>query len=182
MTTQQDNDLINRLLSLGVRDFDLNILEEIPISKLLVFSSSASDPKVSFRASWALEHILLKNPVYLKPVLAQLISNYQKLQNWSSLRSYTKIMMIILSPKSKSLQIDSQQFEIIMEKTFQVVEDKDCPVAVKVNCFDILYYLTKKYQWIEKELSLLIQFNLEKQNSPAINSRGKILLKRILNT
>ena len=178
----QDSNLINRLLGLGVTDFDIKMLDEIPLSNLLVFSRSKSESKVSFRASWALEHILLKNPELLKSITEQLILNYQELQNWSSLRSYTKLITFILSPKSRSLKISSKQLEIIMEKTFGLIEEIDCPIAVKVNCFDILYYLIEKYPWIQKELTLIIQFNLEKQNSPALNSRGKILLKRILNT
>lgn len=180
MADQKNINLINRLISFGVSDFSLKILEEIPLKSLLEFSLLKSDPKVAFRASWALEHVLLKNPIYFDSLYKVLILNYQQIQNWSSLRSYTKLITFVVG--NKNYAVNAKQQEIILEKTFELIEHKECPIAVKVNCFDILYHLIEKYPWIQNELILIIQFNLEKQNSPALNSRGNYILKRILNS
>ena len=180
MPDQKNINLINCLLSFGVSDFSLKVLDEIPMEKLLEFSLLKSEPKVAFRASWALEHILLKNPTYFDALYKVLILNYQEIRNWSALRSYTKLITFIVG--NKNYVVNAKQHEIIVEKTFGLLEQKECPIAVKVNCFDILYHLIEKYPWIKNELILIIQFNLEKQNSPALNSRGNYLLKRIFNS
>jgi len=167
------------LMNFGASDLNENILKDISLDQLLFWSMQENEPRLSFRSSWALEHLLLKNPQLLKSCYVQFLSNYLKLSNWSSLRSYTKLIIWILSSKNKDIKLSELHLETILEKTFQIVEHTDCPIAVKANGFDILFYLIPYFDWLSIELKLLIELSLEKENTPALKSRGANILRKI---
>jgi hypothetical protein len=69
-------------------------------------------------------------------------------------------------------------FEPIVEATFEWLINDRTPVAVRVNCLDILYNLSNSYTWITEELKDQTRFLL-KNESAAMQSRGKRVLKKI---
>ncbi len=167
------------LIHFGASDLNESILKEIDLKELLLMSTEEAEPRLCFRSAWALEHILLKNPKLLEAVYKELVNNYKELNNYSSLRSYTKLIMWILSKENKNISLNTSELESILEKTFQIVELPDCPVAVRVNGFDILYRLIPYFDWVKNELKLLIEFNLEKESTAAMKSRGITLLNKL---
>lgn len=136
--------------------------------------------EIAFRASWILEQLVYFRWDDLVPSLPDLISVYLRQGNRSCQRHFTKIMMYLTHPESspfmKSL-IDSNQGQII-ERTFEWLIDPETPVAVKVNCMDILLNLRSGSEWIPDELRSQIQYLL-KDGSAAIQSRGKRVLKKL---
>lgn len=136
--------------------------------------------EIAFRASWILEQLVHFRWEDLVPSLPDLISVYLRQENRSCQRHFTKIMMYLTHPESsqyiKSL-IDSNQDKII-ERTFEWLIDPETPVAVKVNCMDILLNLRSGSEWIPDELRSQVQYLL-KDGSAAVQSRGKRILKKL---
>ena len=166
------------LRSLEVTDFSLENLQDITLADLLNISLE-KDKKISFRAAWVFETIVLKDTSLLKNVLQQFFDNIKIQNNWSCLRSYSKILLFLTSQKNKEYRIEHQTEEDIIEHVFQWMINEQCPVAVLVNCLDILNNLSKKHVWINEELQAQItHFQLTKP-SPALMSRtNKIINKR----
>jgi len=146
----------------------------------LISLSLSTQNEIAFRASWVLEQFLYFRWDDLVPILDDFIKGYLIQKNKSCQRHFTKIMMyltescstIILKPLINEYQ------EQIIEITFDWMIDPDTPVAVKVNCMDILLYFSKGHQWIPDELRSQIQFLL-RDGSAAVQSRGKRILKKL---
>jgi hypothetical protein len=68
--------------------------------------------------------------------------------------------------------------EQLVEITFDWLIDPETPVAVKVNCMDILFPFAKEQSWIKDELRSQVQFLLN-DGSAALQSRGKRILKKL---
>ncbi len=179
MSTQKHQQQSEALLQYGASDFTLDLLKEIPFLDLAKLSVNLDHPRVAFRAAWAMEHIVLKNTFLIKDHQDLLIQNYCFSENWSVLRSYSKIMMWMCSKANQSFEITELEEENIIEKTFQIIEDSTCPVAVLVNAFDILFQCIPNHPWLAQELKLQIELQLEKEASAALKSRGNKLLKAL---
>lgn len=169
------------LLHYGAADLHPErIFKDISLEELLQLSVYASQERIVFRASWALEHILLNDHPLLLKQQDTIISNYLQIDNWSSLRSYTKLLMKLLEfNNTNKTTISTTASEAILEKTFAIVDNIACPIAVKVNAFDILFLQCRSYKWLANELKLQITFALEKDDSAALKSRGKRLLEKL---
>lgn len=167
------------LLKIRVSEVSSSIFELHPLNQLFILSLQTDDKQIAFRAAWIIETVFLKEPHYFPNYSRQVIDAYNKTENWSCLRSYTKLVMWILSPKNKFPTLESGQRKRILEKTFACLLDLNCPIAVKVNCFDILYYLKNDEDWIQEELTALISLCISENPTPAIKSRGNRLLKKL---
>jgi len=66
----------------------------------------------------------------------------------------------------------------IIGTTFEWMVYPQTPVAVKVNCMDVLYNLKEIDGWIADELRAQIEFQL-KDGSAALQSRGRKVLKKL---
>lgn len=170
------NTISEALYTYGASDLNLNILESISLEELIFISRSTQDQRASFRAAWTLEHILLNNNKLLHQYQEELIDLYMVSENWSTLRSVSKILIRL----TKELKfIEEHKEEKLLEKTFQVLSDINCPIAVRCNAYDIIFALTPKYEWLTNELRIQIQFDLEKNSTPALSSRGLRVLKKL---
>jgi hypothetical protein len=67
-------------------------------------------------------------------------------------------------------------FEPIIDTTFEWLINPKTPIAVKVNCIEILVNLRSKSDWIEEELRAQIEFLL-KDGGPAVQSRARKMLE-----
>jgi len=143
----------------------------------LLAYSYHSDNQVSFRAAWLLEHICIQQPALLSSIYNVLINRLSEQNHWGTIRSYTKIVMLATDVKT-AIPHTSYQEEVLIEQCFNWLINPRCPVAVIVNCFDILYNLRKRNPWIEEELKAQIQ-HLLKKPTPALASRAKRIMKRI---
>ncbi len=129
---------------------------------------------IAFRAAWVLEYIFTEYPATFRPVTQLFIEKYPLQTNPSCQRHYTKIMMVM----SAGDYLKPEQQEEIIEATFGWLIDPDTPVAVQVNCMDILFNMSKRHDWIAEELIQQINFLL-KTGSAAMQSRGKRILNKL---
>lgn len=134
----------------------------------------------AFRSSWVLEQMLYFREESFLISFEDFLSGYFQQRNKSCQRHFTKIMLTLTESKSNPIQfalIDKNQDQII-ETTFDWFINPDTPVAVKVNCMDILLHFSDKQAWIADELRSQVQF-LIKDGSAAVQSRGKRILKKL---
>lgn len=154
-------------------------VHDFSIPQLIAWSRQLDDYRLAFRSAWYIEHFFLKDERLYALYGADIIDIYCNTANWSVLRSYSKLLMWMLSKKNKQFTLSEEQEERILEKSFVILDDSSCPVAVQVNVMDILADLIKKYDWIANELRIRIELALEKEATPALKSRGNRILKRI---
>ncbi|MFD2555632.1 hypothetical protein [Sphingobacterium tabacisoli] len=174
------NTISEALYIYSASDFKTAVLESISVDELIFISASTEVPRAAFRAAWALEHLLLHSPALLHQYRGQIIDLYTSSNNWSVLRSITKLIIELTKTSSKTTTLLSdEQEEGLLEKTFQVLAAVDCPIAVRCNAYDILFNFTMKYEWLARELRTQIHFDLEKNKTPALSSRGQKILKKI---
>lgn len=177
MTTKDREKLIQVLLKNSALDLYKTILQEYQIQEILALAQQTADYRLAFRAAWTLEHIFLDQPSLLIEYREKIVALFYSTTNESSLRSFSKLIIKILSPPDQQTTTDEQ--EKIIEKAFQLIEQEVCPVALLVNCWDILYLLSATEHWIRQELKLHITFYLEKNATPASKSRGFRILKKL---
>lgn len=136
--------------------------------------------EIAFRASWVLEQFLYHRWEDIVPSLPDFMVGYLIQKNGSCQRHFTKIMMYLTDSGSNTeiKALISEHQEQIIETTFDWLIDPQTPVAVKVNCMDILLYFGKEQAWIHDELLSQVQFLL-KDGSAALQSRGKRILKKL---
>ncbi|MBC8054913.1 MAG: hypothetical protein H7Y13_17780 [Sphingobacteriaceae bacterium] len=134
-----------------------------------------NEAEVAFRAAWVLEHSLIFNQGLPTSMLQRFLELYPKQKNRSCQRHYTKILMFY-STKDRVNSLTQYELTDVVETTFEWLIDPETPVAVKVNCMDILFNLRNQYDWISDELKDQIIFHL-RDGSAAMQSRGKRLLK-----
>lgn len=137
------------------------------------------ETEVAFRAAWVLEYCLVDSSEYMTLNLPQFYNAYLIQKNLSCKRHYTKVLMHY-SDKRRKVILVGYDLHPIIETTFEWLIDKATPVAVQVNCMDILFNLKENVNWVEEELKAQIIFLL-KDGSAALQSRGKRLLKQINN-
>ncbi|WP_018479100.1 hypothetical protein [Pontibacter roseus] len=140
---------------------------------------------VAFRASWVLEHVAYTYPDHFAPYLQEFIARLPEQHNLSCQRHFTKILMCCTSPVAapvyKQAWLTVTEHAAVVETVFEWLIAIRTPVAVKVNCLDVLVNLRAEFPWVKEELEAQITFLL-KDGLPAMQSRGKKLLQRLLSS
>jgi len=160
------------------KSFNLDFIQiqGFTVASLLAYSYHP-DNQVSFRAAWLLEHVCIQQPALIVPLYDTFLIGLSKQKHWGTIRSYTKIAMLATDFKTAVPQTRDQE-EILIEQAFNWLIHRECPVAVLVNCLDILCNLRKNNPWISTELKEQIH-HLLKNPTPALASRAKRVLKKI---
>lgn len=170
------------LYTYGASDLNEQLLKTISLEELVFLCASTRDSRTSFRAAWALEHILIKNRDLLQQTTKKLIESYFTITNWSVLRSLTKLIIEITNEsRQHSHSLSEEEEEKLLAKTFNILSDIDCPIAVRCNAYDIIFALIPQHEWLANELRIQIKFDLEKNTTPALLSRGLRILKKLGN-
>lgn len=173
--------VLERLRAYPTSQFSEAFIRQTDISYLdLLEASMDKHQQTAFRAAWLLEHILLDHPQLLSEFYTDFLRYVPVQQNWSCIRSYSKILMLA-TQRNSSIRHTTAQEELIIEHTFKWLIAPGAPVAGLVNCMDVLYNLSSKHPWVSDELAAQIKFLL-KNPTAALASRGNRILKRILNT
>ena len=97
--------------------------------------------EIAFRAAWILEFIEVNYPERFLPFLEKFLNRYPIQKNRSCQRHYTKIVMHLTNRKASEnyqLKMRNYDLESIIETTFEWLIDKKTPIAVQVNCMEIL--------------------------------------------
>lgn len=180
MDNEKIKQLSATLYNYSVADFDIHFLDKISLQDLIYIVNKSKDERAEFRAAWALEHLLLKNKDLLKQHKKDIIHIFLNANNWSVQRSISKLIMALLKhPLHYILYVDEELQGLILDKCFHILADKECPIAVRCNIYDIVFLVAQDEQWVLSELKTQIYFDIEKNPGPALLSRGKKLLKRI---
>lgn len=177
MDEKKREKLIKVLLENSALDLYKTILQEYQIDSLFSLAEQLTDYRLAFRAAWTVEHIFLDQPPLLAEHREKIITLFYSSINESSLRSFSKLIIKLLGPSCQPITTDEE--EKIIEKAFQLMEQENCPVALLVNCWEILFLLSTTVHWIQQELKLYITFYLEKNATPATRSRGFRILKKL---
>ena len=175
MNQDIDHKLIESLYSYSASNhFELSSLNP-SVNQLIYIIENTHTARLAFKAAWALEHKLEKDTVLRSQHYVDLCRIYMHSKNWSVLRSISKMMIGIA--KSDSNQLLKQ--EAVLERSFTLIENPDCPIAVRSNIYDILYFFCNKHKDLILELKMIIQLDLEKIDSAAIRARSKIILRKL---
>lgn len=181
--------LFNELENLGsalrvnrqrVADLVLNDQDLFPFLLEIVFDV---DNKTSIKAAWILEFVCLKNLDWLLPHLDYFTQNIGFVKFDSAVRPISKIcnFLAIASNKRTSnfikKSLTKTHIDLIIEAGFDWIIS-DYKVATKAYTMNSLYIFGKNYDWVHKELKLIIEQNMM-QESAAYKSRGKITLALI---
>lgn len=156
---------------------------KLSVQQLLAFCFSKQDRSVAFRAAWVLECVAYSFPKQFLPYLPVFTDTLPAQHNQSCQRHFSKILMCCANPEANPLYKAAWRAlpdrEPVVETMFEWLINPRTPVAVKVNCLDVLVYLQPEFPWVKDELLAQIEF-LMKDGSPAMLSRGKRILRRFL--
>lgn len=139
---------------------------------------------IAFRAAWILEFAEDAHPERFIPLLTDFLKRLPEQHNDSCQRQFTKILMNYTSAKATVVRkeafnsLSRPQQEQLVELIFEWLIKSSTPVAVRVNCMDILYNMIPLFPWIREELIAQIAFYM-KDGSAALQSRGKRLLLKL---
>lgn len=153
----------------------------IPATSWHALSYDQQDDSIAFRAAWVLEYIAAHYRERFMPVFADFLSALPNQRNRSCQRHFTKILMMITDPQAPDSYRDAYlqaDREHLAETVFGWLIDPGTPVAVQVNCLDILYNLIREFEWIKDELKQQTEFLL-RDGSAAMQSRGKKILAKL---
>ena len=155
--------------------------EAIPATRWHMLCYDQQDASVAFRAAWALEYIATHYPERFVPVFMDFLFRLPSQGNPSCQRHFTKILMLITHAKAperyRDLYLRADR-ERLVETIFGWLIEPQTPVAVQVNCLDILFNMTPEFPWIKDELKQQTEFFL-RDGSAAMQSRGKKILAKL---
>lgn len=133
------------------------------------------EDKNHFKACWALELILEKSILKIKPHLNDFLNLLPKFRHDSALRSISKIVLFLT--ESNTLQLEEDQERFLIENCLDWLI-KDEKVATKAYAIKSLYNLSKKHPWISTTLSEILEQDYS-IHSPAYKAAARNILKKI---
>ena len=122
------------------------------------------DPRIAFRASYALEHAFAADPKRMEPHLNALVDRYAEVSCHDAQRHFSKILALL---------------DRTIEVTFDRLIDRSVPVAVKVWAMEILAWLADERPWIGEQLGDTIRHLMDCDGSPGLCSRGRKICRRL---
>jgi len=127
--------------------------------------------RVTQRASWIISICAEQYPALIQPWLKQMLQKTQEPKVHDAVkRNVVKILQGIEVPKALT--------GMTADICFNLLADKNEPVAIRVFSMTVLYHLTQKEPDLKNELRLLIEENLHEEKA-AFKSRGKKILKQL---
>lgn len=135
------------------------------------------DPRIAFRASYALEYAFAADPKRMEPHLSAFVDRYAEVSCHGAQRHFSKILALLL--RQKSLRLDDRRLDRTIEVTFDRMIDRSVPVAVKVWAMEILARLADKRPWIGEQLGDTIRHLMDCGGSPGLCSRGRKICRRL---
>ncbi|MFN3754577.1 MAG: hypothetical protein ACK4R1_11015 [Flavobacterium sp.] len=158
------------------RDDNKNFVFQNPeyLKDLLEISFNTKD-KNHHKACWILELVFEEKLELIQPHLEDFCQNLKCYTSDSAIRSLSKICLFLA--QSKKITLTETQEEKIIEACLDwlIQTDKAANAAYSMRA---LYYLGKKYSWINEELKLILSREFENQ-TPGYRSAVKDLLKRL---
>ncbi len=123
------------------------------------------------RASWPISFIAEKQPTVMQKVIPQLTTELEKTEQHPAI--YRNILRTF-----QYLSFPEEYEGKILNRSFELLNAVEQPIAVKVFAMTVIANLAEKYPDIKQELKASIE-TLLPNGSPGIKSRGKKLLKKL---
>jgi hypothetical protein len=130
---------------------------------------SASYP-YNARAMWVFELICTSNDTIFNQYLDTMAAFFPISENEAVNRMIAKLLMLKDVPEKYEGEVLNTAFERLV--------DKKLPIAVRVNCMQIVFNLSKKYPEIEFELRGIIENEIA-HGMPAFKNRGGKILQQL---
>jgi hypothetical protein len=151
-----------------------------------LFDLCQSDNEMlSFHAAWVLENALSANPELFGQNFSKIIELLPTLKNPSLIRHFCKLLNLALDgcrnnvlPQEACQMLKKIDMEPAIESCFEWLIDSESKPAVKAQCMDILYHLSKRYDWIAEELPYVIELQII-DGTPGIKAKGKKVLEML---
>ncbi|MEC3881274.1 hypothetical protein [Parapedobacter sp. 10938] len=157
---------------------------DVPMAALHDLCYDAKNRMLAFRAAWLLEYIAVHHPDRFVTIAAPFLTRLPSQKNPSCQRHFTNILRRVTHPRAPQIYRDAlfaTSREQVVETVFNWFIDPHTPVAVLANCMDVLSDFSEEFEWIREELKQQIEFLL-RDGSPAIQSRGKKVLEKLVQT
>lgn len=156
--------------------------EETEVMLLYKISVERKD-KVGFHAAWILEKLCEKEPAYALFFIEDLINDFNKFSNKSTIRQYAKLISRLLKYDTKNRLSEELSDKLrnlcpdsLIEGCFNQLIDKTSPISVKQMCCEVLLQYKDKEVWIKEELQAFCE-QLSIQSSAASRAYRRKLLK-----
>ena len=148
-----------------------SILEEPILLNTLMDVFLKGNSRLRQRASWPLSFIAQKHPATMLKVIPQLTEELEKDNQHPAI--YRNILRTF-----QYLSFSEQQEGRILNRSFDLLNNIEQPIAVKVFAMTVIANLAEKYPDLKPELRASIE-TLIPNGSPGVKSRGKKILKKL---
>ena len=125
---------------------------------------------INARAAWVFEYLCTNNEVLFSSYIKTIAIYFPKTENESVMRILSKLLMLKPIPEKEEGNV--------LNAAFDWLTNKDLPIAVRVNCMQIVFNLTGKYPDLQNELRGIIENEIE-TGKPAFKSRGRKILTQL---
>jgi len=148
-----------------------SVIKDASLLKELMNVFLKGNSRLRQRASWPISFIAQKRPSLMLKVIPQLTIELEKENQHPAI--YRNILRTF-----QYLDFPEEQEGRILNRSFELLNAVEQPIAVKVFAMTVIANLAEKYPDIKPELRASIE-SLLPNGSPGIKSRGKKLLKKI---
>lgn len=156
------------------------ILENPETFEYLVELAFDTNNKNSIKAAWVFEFVCAQKLELLFPYLDYFSQNLSAVSYDSAIRPISKICNFLAISYSKGdtepikKYLTKTHIDKIIEVNFDWLIGKQ-KVAVKAYAMNTLFLFGKNYNWVHRELKLVLEQNIIKETA-AYKARGKITL------
>ncbi len=144
-----------------------------------------SNEKLSFHSAWVLENVLIPNPELFSLNFSKIIELLPTTKSPSLQRHLCKLLSYAMEncsrnklPNDACLLFKEMNMEPIVEVCFEWLLNPLVKPSVKAYCMDILFHLSKRYDWITNELPHIIELQMI-DGTPGVKAKGNIVIKRL---
>lgn len=130
----------------------------------------ADEYRVTQRAAWVLDFCATDHPKMVFPYLETLIMNLKNKPHVAVVRNTLRFL--------QNIEIPGALLGHATQICFEILYDPNAAIAVKVFAMTVIANICEREPDLTNELSLLIEEEM-RHGGPAIQSRGKRLLKKL---
>lgn len=135
------------------------------------------DPRVAFRASWALESAYFASPGGMLPHMERFVDVFLEATNQSVHRQYSK--MLCDMQRSRMVVVDDVRLARIAEKSYDLLVAHDTRPAVMVWCMEILFDISPRLDWVGEALREALHMIMENNPSRGVANRASKMLRKL---
>ncbi len=135
------------------------------------------DPRVAFRASWALRWAYGVSPEGLLAYIDSFVDAFLKSDNGSVHREYSKILYDM--QRRRMVTFDDIRLTRIAEKALDLLVAAGTKVAVKAWCIDILCDASPRLDWVAEVLRDTLHHILHSAPSPGLAHKASKGLRKL---